>query len=336
MKNLFVFGNGVDLAHGMKTTYQDFIESNKKEYQEKYGRFSDCDNLWNNIEDRHLKNIEEISDEREYVDIYEQTNQILQDYGLDKYGEPQYYGGSIEIYNNSIMELQEETEMIMEFEKDFKKYLQNNYNDDMIKQIKAFEMIKKALQNEENIIINFNYTHTLEIVYGCENVIHVHGNIDDEIIIGCGKVDDLKTEKIDDTDPKDIPCADKFDLQEKMIYFEEDGYANEMIYNLFYTVKNEVHEKEKEFYDELEKRNKNNYKTRQSCIEKIKKEQFGSVYIIGHSLGNADYEVFDAINRETPVICFYHDKEDKNKKEIILEEMKFKYSLISDECIYMN
>lgn len=50
------------------------------------------------------------------------------------------------------------------------------------------------LQNE-NRIISFNYTSVPEIVYGVQNVIHIHGTLSDKIVLGVNpnKDDDLQT-----------------------------------------------------------------------------------------------------------------------------------------------
>ena len=46
-------------------------------------------------------------------------------------------------------------------------------------------------------------------------------------------------------------------------------------------------------------------------IATLGEEHYDRVYIIGHSLGEADYSVFDAINKDAEVVCFYYSEGEK-------------------------
>lgn len=47
--------------------------------------------------------------------------------------------------------------------------------------LKAFEEI---IDPEKDLFLTFNYTYTLEEIYGCKNVVHLHGKLGEEIIFG--------------------------------------------------------------------------------------------------------------------------------------------------------
>lgn len=42
----------------------------------------------------------------------------------------------------------------------------------------------ELIDPENDLFITFNYTHTLERLYGCKNVVHLHGELGKEIIVG--------------------------------------------------------------------------------------------------------------------------------------------------------
>lgn len=64
--------------------------------------------------------------------------------------------------------------------------------------------------------------------------------------------------------------------------------------------------REAEVFSLWDAKNKDALTSRISAIDSLGKEHYDRVYIIGHSLGDADYSVFDAINKDTEVICFYY------------------------------
>lgn len=48
----------------------------------------------------------------------------------------------------------------------------------------SIKEFKKLIDPDHDLFITFNYTRTLEELYGCKNVIHMHGEVGKEIIIG--------------------------------------------------------------------------------------------------------------------------------------------------------
>ena len=81
-------------------------------------------------------------------------------------------------------------------------------------------------------------------------------------------------------------------------------------------------------------KSKDSLAERQDVIDLIKSERYDVVHIIGHSLGKADLNVFEAIDKSAKIICYYHDTEDCKLKEAVLNSLGFNYEMVSDACLY--
>lgn len=69
-------------------------------------------------------------------------------------------------------------------------------------------------------------------------------------------------------------------------------------------------------------------------IATLSEEHYDRVYIIGHSLGEADNSVFDAINKEAEVVCFYYSEGEKGSMENTLESLGLRYQMVANSKIY--
>ena len=144
-RKLAIIGNGFDLAHGLKTSYYDFVCAQKegtfKNYNDFLKRYGNGSQHWYSFEDR----IDEIS---------MQCFQCLYD---DQYD-----------YN----EVLHDTDQINQLFKDIKghllKYLRNEVSG---RKIKRKLSICKAVR-KSTFAINFNYTDTAELY--TKNVLYVH------------------------------------------------------------------------------------------------------------------------------------------------------------------
>ena len=148
---------------------------------------------------------------------------------------------------------------------------------------------------DEDIFFSFNYTDTLEILYGIEDVLHIHGDVgkNDILIIGHG-------------DTRDIERA-------KEIIHNSRGEYNEYTTSTFDTVKTYL---------------ESTLKDTDAIIESHKKWFDGligidEVYIIGHSLGNVDLPYFKKINEcigeKAEWILCYHSKRDETKEKKLID-----------------
>ena len=86
----------------------------------------------------------------------------------------------------------------------------------------------------------------------------------------------------------------------------------------------------------LDVKSKDSLSYRQEIIEQLQSEHYDRVYIIGHALGEADYAVFDAINKDAEVIYFYHCKNEYTERQQVLIKLGMIPEMISDRCLYQK
>ena len=189
--NLFIIGNGFDIAHGIKSSYKYF-----KEYINEYE-----------------------------TDIFVENNTELsfcyRNIGLNGYHEVEWEDG-LSVVEMAINEASPDVEW-SQFENtlgelDFESRLEEDgESDDWAKEenerriqalLKSVEIMKeifarwveqldtkknvkvdfKRLIKEDDFVLNFNYTDTIENIYGVKNnVLHIHGKKGEQIIVGHGR-----------------------------------------------------------------------------------------------------------------------------------------------------
>lgn len=318
MKRLIVIGNGFDIAHNLKTTFDNFVNSSSI-YAEKYSIFKNVQNQWCELEECFknliIQKLEEVGSE---VDVGEIVEGIIDYYGTDEYGEVPYYEYKSEAFKEEIDAVSKIVLLLIDFEADFLNYLRTLYNDSQIpNQFYPMRNLKKLFDSADRII-NFNYTNVVELLYGFHKVDHIHGNINNEILIGCDifrRIDesaihtDYPSSKVFGR-PKDV-------LIERMKYYEYDMENNLVergpVKRLFDNVVTKTQNNEEELNKWLKMKSKDLYEFRKTTIEWLSNEEFDEVYIIGHSLGEADSSVFNAI-KSKQTICYFHDDKDYKSK----------------------
>lgn len=277
--NLFIIGNGFDLAHGLQTQYINFREYLDEQdwrflmtLEETYGFCSDSDlkllekHLWKDFEN-NLSNINE-------TEIIELGTHI--ELGLE--------GGDFDI--------EETLDTYWEEQYGYIKRL-NNYLNSWISQINIGVCKKTDIINEENndLFINFNYTLLLEEIYNIDSydVLHVHGSVDSHDvnpIIGHGDYDKVREMK-----KKSLECANKRMEKETSIYNAVHNYYDR-------TFKDVQH-----YIDWNE-----NFFNRLNTISEI--------FVVGHSLGKVDLPYFEKVLSIVPSnACwnvFFHNNEDED------------------------
>lgn len=338
IKTLTIIGNGFDLGHDLPTRFDNFINSNPALYKSKYDIFCNGKNSWNDIENKYQKLLCHVMEQRSWLDITEEVEQIIRDYGFTEYGEVDYYGYVSEAWDDEINNITNLIQLLEEFEQDFQNYLKVACNDKAILDAKPRYNISEILHRSDTII-SFNYTHTVELLYGIENIFHIHGDVDDCIAIGCGTLDRIKESLIDAEYPtmkKFTP--DKHGLSEMMFYYEEDmdgnRVENHFIKGFFDDVVASVEDKESEIFSLLDRKSKDSLSFRKKIINMLKGQHYDKVYIIGHSIGNADFSVFDAINKDAIVTCSYFDENDFVDKDDALRKLQLEHQYIRDSELY--
>jgi len=210
MNNLLIIGNGFDLAHNMKTSYNHFIEYLVEE-QFISNKFESAFTLGGGIE-----NIQELRNE------IMNGNAFISENFKNKFIRDLIWEFSLKYWcdiENKYFELLNTTDERTYFFKDpktlnsefeiLKNYLVE-YLKEQVKDIKAIEIYKKMfalVDSKETIILNFNYTDTLKKLYSNEikesQVIHIHGELSNPknpIIFGYAANDEESRELIEKGD----------------------------------------------------------------------------------------------------------------------------------------
>lgn len=284
---LFVIGNGFDLAHGLKTKYEDFREY-LEEYGEKFlydleGMYGFCREsnrecikkcLWEKFE----KNLSYIND-AEIIDFATGIEMLLE-------------GGDIGIEDTLNAYWEEQYGFIKNL---------NCYIKSWIEKIDLNINRKSKIISEElnDLFLTFNYTLVLENVYGIDNnsILHIHGSVDGkhdyEPVIGHGEYS-----KIYEMKQRAYDASEKFLEKETSIYNAIASYYERTLKDVQHFIKIN-----------------NNFF--------IRLEDITEIFIVGHSLGEVDMPYFQKIKDNVNDgikwnVTYYEESDiDKHKNSIL-------------------
>lgn len=157
---LAIVGNGFDLAHGYRTSYDNFTtaigEGFFSEYKNYLNTYCGCHDAWNHFE----KQVETIT-----AAFYQK---VLSDEGLDD--------NVIRKFNTAFLLIKEKLVA----------YLQSEIAS---KSFHKIDTVKRHLENQ-TVVLNFNYTNTVE--HYLRDIIYVHGSVNEgEIVLGYDPTDAL-------------------------------------------------------------------------------------------------------------------------------------------------
>ncbi|CEN26836.1 bacteriophage abortive infection AbiH family protein [Paraclostridium sordellii] len=272
--NLFIIGNGFDLAHGLPTSYGDFRDyledvdwSYLESLEEMYGftigssRELVKNYLWRDFE-TNLSNIDETSiiEQGENIELGLEWEDIGVEDTLYDYWEGQYR--FIERLNDFVMS--------------------------WIKQVDIdIPRITDSIDTED-LFITFNYTLLLEKVYGIDkyNILHIHGSIDEDDnspVIGHGNKD-----KIIEIQEIYTEAGEKFYEKKSAIYSAVANYYTRTLKDVDYFIR-----------------------TNKYFFRRLKDVE--SIYIIGHSLGEVDIpyfrEIYNNVSEDTIWNVYYYSED---------------------------
>jgi len=209
MNNLLIIGNGFDLAHNMKTSYNHFIEY-------LINKLCSENTLSEHIIDKiHVKNYTDILttlknnsfDNRDFKNRF--IGVLLNDMSVKNWCdiESRYFDLLKQAGENRSLYINSKT---LNSHFDFVKKSLGNYLCTQGANTKAIESYKemfKLVDSKETAILNFNYTNTLQNLYSNEikdsKVIHIHGellNYKNPMIFGYAANDEESRELIDKND----------------------------------------------------------------------------------------------------------------------------------------
>ena len=284
---LFIIGNGFDLAHKLPTEYwcfrkylckyhYDFLRDFEQHYSIYPGNTEEEKRkiLWNCFE-TNLANIDEEIIVEDAVGI---------DMNLD--------GGNVGI-----------VDILYDYFKNEYKYIESlaDYLKSWVRGIKikkAFPITSKINNKDRNYFITFNYTSTLEKIYGINysDILHIHGSLynnDPDPIIGHGNTQRIKA------------MSQKKNVAE-----------------------NNALEKEISIYEVIGDYYKHTFKDVSKYMHKLwvlNEKQIDEIDVIGHSISGVDLPYFRYIDSLTKYsarwnVFFYKPEEETSMKQALLAQ----------------
>jgi hypothetical protein len=232
MNKLVIIGNGFDLAHGLKTSYKDFIkwfwekENAKLKDESKWKRYEEADDyLYSDIvtservydcfvfEDEYIRLVNKIV-YKDDLHLFPQFSNKIKDKFLRQIYksnfnkwldiEKEYFNALKRIVDRDVENLNITVDAIKE---KLSYYLSHE-----LKRINKNRSItnhfNQILNTDESelsslMVLNFNYTNTVEKYVGKRQVNYIHGKLNDKnnpIIFGYGDETDENYEKIEKID----------------------------------------------------------------------------------------------------------------------------------------
>jgi len=315
MNKLVIIGNGFDLAHGLKTSYKDFIlwHINKVFYQHGKNKESNLIKIDSNLPYSKISTIDDLKRYKGYNDNisrfkiegkYDFVNHILKN--IETYNwvdiEKEYYDRLIEIYKPFEKYESYETKDLNNLNKslylistDLQEYLLSNVSGKAKRNHEIYELFYE-IGNSENylnfdinkttmMVLNFNYTDTFQLYFDKQTFPqhvgnYIHGKLDDSknhIIFGYGDETDEYYEKLENLKDNEF-----LKHMKSFAYLQTPNYKD-----LF------------KFLD-------------QDHLEEDKREKF-DVYIMGHSCDVSDRLLFTHIFEHplmNSVKLYYYERPD--------------------------
>lgn len=305
MSRLFIIGNGFDLEHGLPTSYKcHFKKIAEKNEQKKY--FWDIyqsrePDIWSDFEhclaNPDFNSLEEIFDgyAPDYTSDYEHDRDSI----------------TIQVDLNGLLQ----------------KSL-NEFTRDAEQEVKCCQHLQKYsdLFNENDLFVNFNYTHTLEQTYHINEskVLHIHGEIGKNDLLLGYPIGEYKPEKY----YYDVRCKGRgpyipVDIEEHIKRMLEDESMDYYTYTAF----SSLIEKTKSFSKtpQIEK-----------LISFLQDTYIDEIVVTGHSC-SIDYTYFEYLNKKYPSALWSfnpHDEKTKGNIEKLINRTKIKkYNINIDSLI---
>ena len=313
MKRLFVIGNGFDAAHGLNTQYSNFrkwlIESvygkeleddmfydfsvpcydtNYKGYEE-YDKSAFAEFFVRLVDDASVD-----GDEWRY---YEETlGKLRWQLVLDNVNEQYDKEGDIDPWatDEALTSLASECAETSHILTSLFTEWARGINDELDYHEPRDEFKKKLCIGDNDIFFSFNYTDTLEKLYGIQNVVHLHGRASEyeELIVGHG--------------------------QESFEYDYEDP-----VYDNSYDVLSRI-------FESYRKDTRSVIEAHKKDFEEIR--DVDKIYIYGFSFGDVDKVYFQEIFKECKareLILYVHCDEEYESKEQIVRELGFEGTILN-------
>ena len=281
---LFIIGNGFDLHFHLKTSVGDFknyllkhkitnmINTNALEFFDEYG----VD--WNEYEDSLANlNINDLYDEFFEAPDYYSDYESDRDGGISKMED--LVNELISLKKGSLREMIENAE-------------------------EQISLLKKRSYKpvfDQSIVINFNYTSTLEGLFNPKNslIYHIHGFLKegDNLLFGYKNKSLLITNEMKYKDTlreiDEIQNNSRLSKKNKENMVEEINYLAESDYDDYYL------DKQKEIVNSFYLNNKKDfqYKRLKEILNEIRESGIDEIVVLGHSMAEVDCEYMEMIEQ---------------------------------------
>lgn len=347
VKKLLVIGNGFDIAHDLKTKYSDFKDyilnrgNDMVGYNDQIGiqlgivlyKFEELcqpNEFWNDFESQTEKLIYEVHqnkklsifDEKysanlpleEWINLRERLTETIQsnigESPISSLGYKLIRELADEIFNSAAT-----------VEYGWIPCLYQAFQD-WVTTIDTQEKDKIFKIDKDDYAISFNYTDTLEKLYGLNNVLHLHGSVEnvEDIVLG------FNSKKLDD----DLPGLNTMHTEE----FKEEQKAKKqqglksLGASLFYRLNIG------RFYKPV-------HQLKKQIKPYVNKLDIDEIVFIGHSYNSIDWPYFKELttilnNKE--FIFTYYSKPDKDNINRMLRENEFKikYQIVNVSTYHLS
>lgn len=200
MSSLFIIGNGFDIAHGIPSKYSNFREYIIKKYPEA---------LQNKDEKVYLEDFEDFSFEelaaefllaamdRVQGEDWENFEDALAHITVDeKFPKPNHKQDETDEEDNALMRdyllyVDRLTNGVVICTEIWQVFFQNWIREVQvpikISNYSPRKGLREIFKSGDNIFLTFNYTKTLEKIYGVKDVTHIHNCVGQKLIFGHGE-----------------------------------------------------------------------------------------------------------------------------------------------------
>lgn len=203
--NLYILGNGFDVAHGLQTSYRNFRSYLQRKHPSLLHRmreFYDVEigsDLWKTFE-FELGKME--------------TSHIEEQFYEPNYSSDEFRDGD---YDDNAILVENEIDFIEDLKQAFSEWISSVGGGVIIEPKLAFSFPAK--------FITFNYTFTLEEVYGIseDDILHIHGSIGQDLVFG-HDVDVSNWKKLKMFGPQPDELDEAYESEREVDYAVERGY----------------------------------------------------------------------------------------------------------------
>lgn len=340
--NLYIVGNGLDLSHGLKTSYTDFksylnehsseifevegLKISKGEILEQFESYCKPNYLWNDFEQKTEVIISEIADKKlsilgeewncklripderyRFIDIFTEEAKKNNCSFLNELNHKEIQNLALYFFN-----LQVVTKYL------WIPYLYISFQE-WIQTIQYRDVNRIYNIAENSAVVSFNYTETMIEVYGEDenNILYIHGSVKqlDDMVLG------FHSKEIDEKLPGLETTFTKGYREEQRIQIEQG--IQKIISNAFHD--NNIGR----FYKPVNV-------LKDDIAPFIRNYEIDKVIVLGHSYNTIDWKYFKEIVRCIPeanyLFTYYSDVDRTNIKRMISDnEFDIKYDEINVE-----